>query len=217
MHTISVYMPHYLEEKQIENFKGLFDMIYEIYACPVCRGHFRLFYKDPILAKEHSEIESKHDAIMYLWKVHNIVTADGIYRKEWPDRKFFPTSKHFNVSQFHIPSPTAEQDQMHTKACAATTETCLGPTKHFEVIADVESRWQIEGGIDQPLVDKAPAPCPPPSKGQKILKMDMYIMGKCPWCGKAMEKVRPRNCQILLLPNILTHSYSGGQLGQVLL
>jgi hypothetical protein len=25
-----------------------------------------------------------------------------------------------------------------------------------QVIADVESRWQIEGGIDQPLVDKAP-------------------------------------------------------------
>lgn len=121
--------------------------------------------------------------------MHNIVTADGIYRKEWPDREFFPKSRHFNVSQFHIPSPTSAKDQMHTKACAATTETCLGPTKHFEVIADVESRWQIEGGIDQPLVDKAPAPCPAPTKGQKILKMDMYIMGKCPWCGKAMEKV----------------------------
>ncbi len=26
----------------------------------------------------------------------------------------------------------------------------------MQVIADVESRWQIEGGIDQPLVDKAP-------------------------------------------------------------
>jgi hypothetical protein len=37
MHTISVYMPHAPTEEQIENFKGMFDVIYNIYACPVCR------------------------------------------------------------------------------------------------------------------------------------------------------------------------------------
>uniref|UniRef100_A0A7S0U110 Sulfhydryl oxidase n=1 Tax=Hemiselmis andersenii TaxID=464988 RepID=A0A7S0U110_HEMAN len=192
MHTLSVYLPHTLEDGDIESFKGLFDVIHNIYACPVCKHHFGLFYNDPVLKKEHDTIETKHEAIMYLWKIHNIVTADGIFRKEWPNRKLFPHSKHFNVSQFHIPAPDADKKQMRTEACpngGPTTTTCLGANKHFEVIADVESRWQIEGGIDQPLVDKAPAPCPAPVKGQKILKMDMYIMGKCPWCGKAMERI----------------------------
>ena len=34
--------------------------------------------------------------------------------------------------------------------CPHTT-TCAGTSSHYEVVADVESRWQIEGGIDQPL------------------------------------------------------------------
>jgi hypothetical protein len=37
MHTISVYMPHTPSDEEIENFKGMFDVIYTIYACPVCR------------------------------------------------------------------------------------------------------------------------------------------------------------------------------------
>jgi hypothetical protein len=188
-HTVSVYLPHTPSPAQLESFKGLWDAIYEVYACPLCRGHFHLFYHDPVLQKEHKEIATKHDAIMFAWKVHNIVTADGIDRGDWPDRHLFPKDKHFNQSQFLLTAPTADTDQMRMETCANTSATCLGKDDHYEIVADVESRWQIEGGIDQPLVDKGPEACDPPSKGVKVLHMDMYVMGKCPWCAKAMEAI----------------------------
>lgn len=197
MHTTSVYLPHTPNPEQLAAFKGIFDAIYEVFACPVCRGHFHLFYHDPVLQAEHEAIRSKHDAILFVWKLHNVVTTDGILRGQWPDRKPFPPHKkldglgHLNTSEFAIPSPTSAQDQMRLQStCATSTPTCLDKQDRFEIIADVQSRWQIEGGIDQPLRDDAPlAACGPPAAGQKKLRMDMYIMGKCPWCAKAMDKI----------------------------
>ena len=194
LHTLSVYMDHDPQPEAVERYKAMFDVINNIYACPVCRGHFNKFYPDPVIQKEHKAIATKHDCIMFTWKIHNIVTADGINRQEWPDKKLFPTSKYgkwVNLTQFLVPSPQAERDQMRIKRCAKTTSTCLGKDKHYEIVADVESRWQIEGGIDQPLKDDSPPACDAPSPDTKILKMEMYIMGKCPWCGKAMEKIAP--------------------------
>ncbi|KAJ1485926.1 hypothetical protein T484DRAFT_2020557, partial [Baffinella frigidus] len=194
-HTTSVYLPHAPTHAQIESFKGLFDAIYEVYACELCRGHFRLFYHDPLLQKEHAEIATKHDAIMFVWKLHNAVTADGIERGDWKERAMFPTDKTFNESQFLMTSPTADKDQMRMRGCANTSavltpsSTCLGKDDHYEIVADVEARWQIEGGIDQPLIDKGPDACDPPKEGEKVLHMDMYVMGKCPWCAKAMEAI----------------------------
>eukprot|EP00961_Rhodomonas_salina_P161997 2182155-Rhodomonas_salina.2 len=37
------------DEAQLANYRGLFDVLYHIYACPLCRHHFSLFYLDPIL------------------------------------------------------------------------------------------------------------------------------------------------------------------------
>jgi len=189
LHTLSVYMDHDPQPDAVDRFKAMFDVINNIYACPVCRGHFQKFYPDPVIQKEHKAIATKHDCIMFTWKIHNIVTADGINRDEWPDKTLYPKSKHFNLTQFLIPSPHAEEDQMRITKCAKTTETCLGKNKHYEVVMDVESRWQIEGGIDQPLKDDSPPACDAPKPDTKILKMEMYIMGKCPWCGKAMEAI----------------------------
>jgi len=194
LHTLSVYMDHDPQPAAVERYKAMFDVINNIYACPVCRGHFNKFYPDPVIQQEHKAIATKHDCIMFTWKIHNIVTADGINRDQWPDKTLYPKSKQgkwFNLTQFLIPSPQAERDQMRVKTCAKTTPTCLGKDKHYEIVADVESRWQIEGGIDQPLKDDSPAACDAPKPETKVLKMEMYIMGKCPWCGKAMEKIAP--------------------------
>ena len=194
LHTLSVYMDHDAQPEAVERYKAIFDVINNIYACPVCRGHFQKFYPDSVIQKEHKEIATKHDCIMFAWKIHNIVTADGINRDEWPDKTLYPKSKYhklFNLTQFLIPSPQAEKDQMRMRTCKKTTDTCLGKDDHYEIVADVESRWQIEGGIDQPLKDDSPPACDAPAADTKILKMEMYIMGKCPWCGKAMEKIAP--------------------------
>merc|ERR1719409_1091805 len=194
LHTLSVYMDHDPQPEAVERYKAMFDVINNIYACPVCRGHFQKFYPDPVIQHEHKAIASKHDCIMFTWKIHNIVTADGINRDEWPDKTLYPKSKYhklFNLTQFLIPAPHADEDQMRTKRCAKTSKTCLGKDDHYEIVADVEARWQIEGGIDQPLKDDSPPACDAPKPDAKILKMEMYIMGKCPWCGKAMEKIAP--------------------------
>ena len=82
MHTLSVYMDHDPEAEAVARYKAIFDVINNIYACPVCKGHFQKFYPDPIIQQEHKEIASKHDCIMFTWKIHNIVTADGINRDE---------------------------------------------------------------------------------------------------------------------------------------
>jgi hypothetical protein len=201
-------MDHDAQPEAVERYKAMFDVINNIYACPVCRGHFQKFYPDPVIQEEHKAMATKHDCIMFTWKIHNIVTADGINRNEWPDKKLYPHDKYgkwINLTQFLVPSPQSETEQMRIKRCAATTDTpekilaagqaCLGKNKHYEVVADVESRWQIEGGIDQPLKDDSPPACDAPAPDVKILKMEMYIMGKCPWCGKAMEQVAPDiNC-----------------------
>ena len=155
-------MDHDPQPEAVARYKAMFDVINNIYACPVCRGHFQKFYPDAVIQKEHKEIATKHDCIMFTWKIHNIVTADGINRGEWPDKTLYPKSKHLNLTQFLIPSPHAEDDQMRIKKCAHTTETCLGKNKHYEVVMDVESRWQIEGGIDQPLKDDSPPACDAP-------------------------------------------------------
>ena len=57
---------------------------------------------------EHAAISNKHDAILFVWKLHNIVTADGITRGQWPNRTMFPASKkldglgHLNVSRLQL-------------------------------------------------------------------------------------------------------------------
>mmetsp|Transcript_17533 Transcript_17533/g.42541 ORF Transcript_17533/g.42541 Transcript_17533/m.42541 type:complete len:627 (+) Transcript_17533:155-2035(+) len=189
LHTISVYMAHHPSPEELAAFRSIFNAIYEIFPCPVCRGHFRLFFHDPILQKELEEISTKHGAILFVWKLHNVVTADGMNRGEWPNRHLFPSEKHLNVSQFLIPSPKSAHDQMKLLPCKHTSYDCFSKKDGFMVIADVQSRWQIEGGIDQPLTDAAPAACDPPKPEQKVLKMDMYVMGKCPWCAESLEHI----------------------------
>jgi len=194
MHSMSVYLPERPSSHQLAGFRAIFDAIYHIFPCPVCRGHFRLFYHDPVLQQELAAVDTKHAAIMFVWKLHNIVTTDGIRRGDWPHRKLFPQEKHlkFNLSQFSVPSPLSAQDQLRISSpCKGkhSSSTCLSSRDGYEVIADVQARWQIEGGIDQPLEDSAPASCPPPPPSQKILRLDMYVMGKCPWCAKSMEKL----------------------------
>mmetsp|Transcript_46559 Transcript_46559/g.95253 ORF Transcript_46559/g.95253 Transcript_46559/m.95253 type:complete len:623 (-) Transcript_46559:152-2020(-) len=189
MHTLSVYLPHHPSAGELAAFRSIFNAIYEIFPCPVCRGHFRLFFHDPILQKDLAEISTKHGAILFVWKLHNIVTADGMNRGQWPTRHLFPKEKHFNVSQFLIPSPHSAEKQMKLTPCAKTSPDCMSKKDGFMVIADVQSRWQIEGGVDQPLTDAAPAACDPPKPDQKVLKMDMYVMGKCPWCAESLEAI----------------------------
>lgn len=222
IHTLSVYLPHIPDEAQLANYRGLFDVLYHIYACPLCRHHFSLFYLDPILQAEHASIWSKQSAILFAWKLHNIVTADGIKRGDWPDRKLFPdetlgdANAHLNVSQFLIPSPTAESTQIRLHFCTPPSKIvpsgakekafikehapdpkgpplepphCIDEDDLYQVISDYQDRWMIEGGIDQPLVDDSPLACPPPSPTDRVLSLDVFIMGKCPWCGKAIANI----------------------------
>jgi hypothetical protein len=167
-----------------------------VYPCPVCRGHFRKMYPDATVQQELSDVTTKHAAILFAWKIHNIVTVRGIRTGQWPEKHVFPQEKHlhFNLSQFFVPPPE-DMDQLHiTVPCrgkhAKSTDICLSKRDGFEVIADVQGRWQIEGGIDQPLSDEPSIQsCDPPRLGQRLLIVEMYVMGKCPWCAKSMEKL----------------------------
>ena len=209
LHTLSVYMDHDPQPEAVERYKAMFDVINNIYACPVCRGHFQKFYPDPVIQHEHKSIASKHDCIMFTWKIHNIVTSDGINRDEWPDKTPFPKSKYhklFNLTQFLVPSPHADEDQMRTKRCAKTTDTCLGKDDHFEIVADVEARWQIEGGIDQPLKDDSPPACDPPAPDVKVPNVCMFCLlvacgdslrsaGRWRWESKWLTRVHQTGAQ----------------------
>ena len=177
----------------MEAFKQLFDAIYEIFPCPICRGHFRKFYHDEKLQKELSQMKSKHGVMLVCWKMHNVVSGDGIHRGEWDTTKLFPHEANLHESSFVVPSDEGK-GQMSLNPCPKkgnTTRTCLSSDDGFEVLSDIQGRWQIEGGIDQPLVDRSPAQCDPPGENQKMLKMDVYVMAKCPWC--ATETPEPPN------------------------
>ncbi|EKX31510.1 hypothetical protein GUITHDRAFT_53205, partial [Guillardia theta CCMP2712] len=38
MHTVSVYLPERPTPHQLAAFRAIFDAIYHIFPCPVCRG-----------------------------------------------------------------------------------------------------------------------------------------------------------------------------------
>ena len=154
----------------------------------MCRGHFRSFFNDETIQEELAAVATKQGAILFTWKIHNIVTAWGIHRGQWQRAKLFPKAAGFNVSQFLLPSAHAATRQLRVdRACAHTTATCMSRTDGFAIISEVQGRWMIEGGIDQPLTDSMPAACAAPAPDQPVLKLDMYVMGKCPWCAKALE------------------------------
>jgi len=46
-----------------------------------------------------------------------------------------------------------------SRACHEATPTCMSRSGGFEIISDIQGRWMIEGGIDQPLTDKPPEVC----------------------------------------------------------
>ena len=75
------------------------------------------------------------------------------------------------------------------RACKVPSGNCMSRAGGFAIISDIEGRWMIEGGVDQPLTDAGPKACEPPGPEQKVLKLDMYVMGKCPWCATALENI----------------------------
>ena len=190
LHSFSVYLPARPNGMQLAAFKSLFDAIYHIFPCPVCRGHYRSFYHDEILQRELTNVGTKHGAMLFTWKMHDIVTAWGVHRGQWPKSKLFPKESTLNVSQFLMPWAHSDTHQIHIdKACHEQKPNCMTRSGGFEIISDIQGRWLIEGGIDQPLTDKPPPACDPPAKDQKLLKLDMYVMGKCPWCATALENL----------------------------
>ena len=52
---------------------------------------------------------TKHAAILFAWKIHNVVTARGIASGQWPQRHVFPQEKHLNltVGQLRVLAPRA--------------------------------------------------------------------------------------------------------------
>jgi len=101
-------------------------------------------YPDATVQQELSDVTTKHAAILFAWKIHNIVTVRGIRTGQWPEKHVFPQEKHlhFNLSQFFVPPPE-DMDQLHiTVPCrgkhAKSTDICLSKRDGFEVIADVQ-------------------------------------------------------------------------------
>jgi hypothetical protein len=190
LHSFSVYMQPKPNALELAAFKSIFDAIYHIFPCPVCRGHFRSFYHDDILQHELMNVETRHGAMLFAWKVHDVVTAWGVHRKQWPRSKLFPKDMDLNVSQFLMPWAGSDTHQIHIdRACQTAQPNCMTRSGGFDVINDIQGRWMIEGGIDQPLTDSFPAACDPPRPDQKLLKLDMFVMGKCPWCATALENL----------------------------
>ena len=105
LHTFSVYLPSIPNAEKLAAFRSIFEAIYHVFPCPVCRGHFRSFFRDPILQKELAIIKTKQMAVLFVWKVHNIVTAWGIKRGQWPERKLFPKEAELEVSLLLLPKP----------------------------------------------------------------------------------------------------------------
>jgi len=62
----------YADGEQLAAFKGIFEAIYHIFPCPVCRGHFRSFYYDPTLQRELVNVATKHGAMLFAWKVERV-------------------------------------------------------------------------------------------------------------------------------------------------
>jgi len=197
IHASSVYLDQQPDARALASFRSIFDSIYHVFPCPVCKSHFRSFYHDEQLQAELSHLRSKHDAILFAWKIHNVVTAWGIRRADW-SRAIFPREFGLNASLFLLPiSSSSSSPQMRIdRVCDNLQPDCMTRPMRLALIADVQARWQIEGGIDQPLEDKPPAACDPPRKGEPVLQLDMYVMGKCPWCGKALQELEEKlNCK----------------------
>eukprot|EP00960_Hanusia_phi_P026810 746476-Hanusia_phi.AAC.3 len=185
MHTSSIYMQQQPDAQALAAFRSIFESIYQVFPCPVCRSHFRSFYLDEQLQAELSALRSKHDAILFAWKLHNVVTAWGIRRDGW-DRSVFPREFGFNASLFLLPTSSSSSPQVSLapgpprphpplqirldRVCETMRPDCMTRPMRRALIADIQARWQIEGGVDQPLEDTPPAACDPPRQGQPVRK-----------------------------------------------
>ena len=109
IHTVTMYMRHRPTGQQLASFRAIFNAIYHVYPCPVCRGHFRGVFPDAVIQQELIAVTTKHAAILFAWKIHNVVTARGIASGQWPQRHVFPQEKHLNltVGQLRVLAPRA--------------------------------------------------------------------------------------------------------------
>eukprot|EP00291_Cryptomonas_curvata_P018385 CAMPEP_0172174820 /NCGR_PEP_ID=MMETSP1050-20130122/13881_1 /TAXON_ID=233186 /ORGANISM="Cryptomonas curvata, Strain CCAP979/52" /LENGTH=589 /DNA_ID=CAMNT_0012846847 /DNA_START=196 /DNA_END=1961 /DNA_ORIENTATION=+ len=199
-HAASVYIARRPSPAELAAFRAVFETVSAVYPCSDCRENFVEIIEDAVIQQELDAVETRHDAILFVWKVHNAVTAAGLSRGQWTARRLFPPSKtldgglgKFNASEFLAGPPAGAGAPLQLRlgaTCDTSTPTCLDGADRYEVLADVQSRWEIEGGIDLPLNDDAPTPaCPAPTDGQPPFRLDMFVMGKCPWCANAMEDI----------------------------
>ena len=80
LHSVASYLPMpdggKLSSETKQSFISLVLSLRDVYACALCRHHFdELFKSTPLLNKKLHQIETRSDAILWLFVTHNMVTS----------------------------------------------------------------------------------------------------------------------------------------------
>jgi len=143
LHTTAAYLPSgTLKKEAKDSFVNIMLAIPEIYACTLCRGHFQeLITNDPLVLQELHGIKTNVDAVLWLWKVHNMVTM-----KEKPNEDLFLNGlglgTNASASRIQI-AGVGWFTQNSTKQLAIED---LTPVARAEVFDGVLKRWRAAGG-----------------------------------------------------------------------
>jgi hypothetical protein len=132
-----------------------------------------------------------------LLAVHNVVTSN-----QHPNRQLFPSQDvlriygstlKLNGSIFQIPWGSSRQLRLSS----------LSDLDRASIIAALDGRWLIEGGIDQSLIDTAPSSSAlllrvltaaescfrDNVEDSVVLNVEMFVMALCPFCASKMHKI----------------------------
>jgi len=160
LHTTAAYLPETLNATTKQAFQNLIMSVKEIYACELCRGHFQEQMRDTMLQRELHDIKSREDAVLFLWKVHNMVTAaqypnaplfvSGVTSTQFPVQNQTYTLKGGQRLYNDDGLPKAEIGPYKKLFEAGQEELPLGEMTDLfkaEVYDGTMKRWRAAGGL----------------------------------------------------------------------
>jgi hypothetical protein len=170
-HATAAYLPAVLGPDGETAFVNLWRSVNHSYACSLCRGHFHYIFNDKIVQAELAAVKTRQDAQLWTWKIHNAVTANNF--PTWPA---FPSGLGLTLAPFRIPD--TNQQFLISK---------MNATMRSKIVKKIEKRWKIHGGLDASKTTNDACP----ASSEKVLQMDLFIMGLCPFCRVALKNIRP--------------------------
>jgi len=198
LHTTAAYLPETMNQTQIDAFQNLIWAVRDIYACELCRGHFQTLMQDPNLQRELKAVSTRMQAVLFVWKIHNMVTA-----KQYPNNPLFmkgvsATYAPKQTQNFTIQNGQEVYENITEESATASLHTLFTPganeiplnelasTFQGEAYDGIIQRWRAEGGLVP--VPSLYAAQPMPASQIKIWKENMNLADTWPPSPKGICK-----------------------------